>query len=120
MNLQEFIAKNKTPVALMVGAVIIAGAIYFSGNQPPSPSESFKFPPAQNQNRNEFQLPAELSTEDSEDCLIKGNISSKGERIYHVPGGQFYDRTVISTSKGEKWFCSEKEAQNAGWRRSLR
>ncbi|MBM3359650.1 MAG: thermonuclease family protein, partial [Betaproteobacteria bacterium] len=27
------------------------------------------------------------------ECIIKGNISSSGERIYHVPGGQYYNRT---------------------------
>jgi len=53
-------------------------------------------------------------------CVIKGNISSKGERIYHVPGGEFYERTQISTGTGERWFCSEAEAQAAGWRRSKR
>ena len=53
-------------------------------------------------------------------CLIKGNISSSGERIYHVPGGEFYDRTVINTAKGERWFCSEAEARAAGWRPSRR
>ena len=53
-------------------------------------------------------------------CVIKGNISSKGERIYHVPGGEFYDRTKISPAKGERWFCTEGEARAAGWRRSLR
>jgi hypothetical protein len=26
------------------------------------------------------------------DCLIKGNISSSGERIYHVPGQRYYDK----------------------------
>lgn len=54
-------------------------------------------------------------------CVIKGNISiSSGERIYHVPGGYYYDRTKITTSKGERWFCSEAEARAAGWRRSKR
>lgn len=51
-------------------------------------------------------------------CRIKGNISSKGERIYHVPGQRYYDQTKISPNKGERWFCSEAEARNAGWRRS--
>jgi hypothetical protein len=51
-------------------------------------------------------------------CLIKGNISDKGERIYHVPGGRYYDATVIELSKGERWFCSEAEARAAGWRKS--
>jgi endonuclease YncB( thermonuclease family) len=54
------------------------------------------------------------------DCRIKGNVSSKGERIYHVPGGRFYEQTQIDTDKGERWFCSEAEAKAAGWRRSRR
>lgn len=54
-------------------------------------------------------------------CLIKGNISSSGgERIYHVSGSANYSRTIIDPSKGERWFCSEVEAQEAGWRRSKR
>jgi endonuclease YncB( thermonuclease family) len=54
------------------------------------------------------------------DCRIKGNISRRSERIYHVPEGQYYDKTIIDTTKGERWFCSEDDARNAGWRRSLR
>lgn len=53
-------------------------------------------------------------------CNIKGNVSSKGVRIFHVPSGQYYSQTKIDTSKGEKWFCSESEALNAGWRKSKR
>lgn len=46
---------------------------------------------------------------------IKGNLSSSGEKIYHVPVGQFYDRTVP-----EACFATEADAQAAGFRRSLR
>lgn len=53
-------------------------------------------------------------------CAIKGNLSSSGERIYHVPGQHDYDRTRISPRKGERWFCSEAEARAAGWRRARR
>ena len=53
-------------------------------------------------------------------CRIKGNIGRNGNRVYHVPGGQFYDRTRIDTSRGERWFCSESAARAAGWRRSRR
>jgi hypothetical protein len=49
----------------------------------------------------------------------KGNINSKGERIYHVPGGRSYANTVIDPTHGERWFCSEAEAQAAGWRRAM-
>lgn len=50
-----------------------------------------------------------------EGCPIKGNISRNG-RIYHAPWSPWYDRTRISTAKGERWFCSEAEAVAAGWR----
>lgn len=56
----------------------------------------------------------------TESCMIKGNISDYGERIYHVPGGAFYGKTRISPAKGERWFCTEAEARAAGWRRSRR
>jgi hypothetical protein len=51
-------------------------------------------------------------------CLIKGNIGSKGERIYHPPGCKYYAATVIDPKRGERWFCSEAEAVAAGWRRT--
>ncbi len=54
----------------------------------------------------------------AETCNIKGNVSTQGERIYHVPGQRYYDDTRISASHGERWFCSEAEARAAGWRRS--
>ena len=58
--------------------------------------------------------------EASEECRIKGNISHRGERIYHIPGGQHYDKTKIDPARGERWFCTEDEAGDAGWRRSRR
>ena len=52
-------------------------------------------------------------------CDIKGNISiNSGERIYHMPSQDYYDKTVIEFSKGERWFCSEGEARSAGWRKA--
>jgi endonuclease YncB( thermonuclease family) len=56
-----------------------------------------------------------------EGCPIKGNINREGERIYHTPwGSQWYGRTKISADQGERWFCSEREALDAGWRAPLR
>ena len=52
-------------------------------------------------------------------CTIKGNISSSKEKIYHVEGCGSYSATQIDTSAGERWFCSESEAQAAGWRKAL-
>ena len=51
-------------------------------------------------------------------CKIKGNISKNGKRIYHVPGGRYHGQTRIDSSRGERWFCTERDARAAGWRRS--
>ncbi|MGE7764291.1 thermonuclease family protein [Peribacillus sp. NPDC096540] len=46
---------------------------------------------------------------------IKGNINSKGDKIYHIPTGQYYEIT-----KPEELFCTEQDALNAGFRKSQR
>lgn len=46
-------------------------------------------------------------------CAIKGNRNRRGEWIYHLPGRPYYDRT-----RAEEMFCTEAEAQAAGYRRS--
>ncbi len=52
-------------------------------------------------------------------CNIKGNVSyNTSERIYHVPGQEYYNETKISPHRGERWFCSEQDARAAGWRKS--
>jgi hypothetical protein len=53
---------------------------------------------------------------ENDECNIKGNVNTRGERIYHVPGDRYYDETKIVANHGERWFCSEKEAKAAGWR----
>ncbi|MEM9496569.1 MAG: thermonuclease family protein [Pseudomonadota bacterium] len=50
-----------------------------------------------------------------EGCPIKGNISQNGQ-IYHTPWSPWYNRTKINEAKGERWFCDELEAVQAGWR----
>lgn len=47
--------------------------------------------------------------------LIKGNLSSTGERIYHVPGGAYYNNTIA-----EVCYITEADAQADGFRRSSR
>ncbi len=54
------------------------------------------------------------------ECHIKGNVNSKGESIFHIPGGQFYNRVKINPSEGDKCFLSEEDAIKAGFRRSMR
>lgn len=53
-------------------------------------------------------------------CIIKGNIAAKsGERIYHTPECAYYNQTVITEYNGERWFCTEEEAQASGWRKAF-
>jgi hypothetical protein len=51
---------------------------------------------------------------------IKCNISASGERIYHLPMDQQYDRVVISLDKGESYATTVEEAESKGFRRAFR
>lgn len=54
-------------------------------------------------------------------CEVKGNITrNTGEKIYHVPGQEYYTQTRVSLMNGERWFCSEQTARDAGWRKAYR
>lgn len=48
-------------------------------------------------------------------CPVKGNINTKGKRIYHVSTGAFYNQT-----KPERCFNTEAEARKAGFVKSSR
>lgn len=49
------------------------------------------------------------------DKCIKGNVNSKGDKLYHLPSCPSYKVTKIDTSAGERMFSSEAEARAAGW-----
>lgn len=53
-------------------------------------------------------------------CLIKGNISrqSKQDKTYHFPDCSAYSQVMVEKDLGESWFCSEKEAEKAGYIKS--
>ncbi|CAG9619453.1 sunset domain-containing protein [Sutcliffiella rhizosphaerae] len=57
----------------------------------------------------------ESMSEQENTPLIKANKNARGENIYHVPGGVFYDRTTPV-----EWFHTEEEAEAAGYRKSAR
>ncbi len=70
---------------------------------------------AENLQKNNTSTPTSPNTAAGKgECKIKGNISGKN-KIYHVPGGSFYERT-----QAEVCFATEKEAQSAGFRKSQR
>ena len=63
---------------------------------------------------------ADLSESFEGACPVKGNVNSKGQRIYHLPGGQFYERVKIKPEQGDQCFNTAVEAKAAGFRRSKR
>ncbi|RYG57835.1 MAG: thermonuclease family protein [Alphaproteobacteria bacterium] len=58
---------------------------------------------------------ASAEQESPNGCPIKGNISENGH-IYHAPWSPWYKRTKVNEARGERWFCTEAEAVQAGWR----
>jgi hypothetical protein len=105
------------PVIALIGAAAIGFAGAYSlivPDRPPGESA-----PIDSRVPGRSALTSQAAEPSGGNCDIKGNISVKsGERIYHVPGQDYYDRTRIDTGKGERYFCSEAEARAAGWRRS--
>lgn len=63
-----------------------------------------------------FRAPraAAASGPTSSGCVIKGNRNRKGQWIYHLPGFPYYEAT-----RAEEMFCTEAEAQAAGYRRAI-
>lgn len=48
-------------------------------------------------------------------CTIKGN--TRNGNIYYMPSCGVYPNTVVQLYLGDQWFCSEKEAMKAGFRK---
>src|SRR5262249_43072254 len=52
-------------------------------------------------------------------CPIKGLVRRDG-RIYVLPGDPSYALRRVREARGERWFCSEQEAQAAGFKAEKR
>jgi endonuclease YncB( thermonuclease family) len=53
-------------------------------------------------------------------CNIKGNIDKEtSTKVYHLPECREYNSTIVDLFVGEKWFCTEAEAINAGFTKAL-
>jgi len=53
------------------------------------------------------------------ECSIKGNLDRNDKRYYHRPGFKYYEATVVNLNHGDRWFCSEEDAQKAGFKRAI-
>jgi endonuclease YncB( thermonuclease family) len=52
-----------------------------------------------------------------EACNVKGLLDSDGSRIYLVPTDGDYADAKVDRGRGERLFCSDEEAREAGWLR---
>ena len=53
---------------------------------------------------------------DYKDCPIKGNVNSKGQKIYHTQQSPWYAKVKIKPEEGDKCFSSEEQARKEGFR----
>lgn len=61
----------------------------------------------------------ELTAPPDSNCLIKGNIDKNSyEKFYHLPSCSHYSQIIIEKDIGERYFCSEKEAISAGFKKA--
>ncbi|MBC2664304.1 thermonuclease family protein [Novosphingobium flavum] len=85
--------------------------IWASEFTPPADYRMAKLPPAAAMGSQRRVQPGRA--EGFSGCTIKGNHSRRGDWIYHLPGMKYYNVT-----RAEAMFCTEQEAQRAGYRRS--
>lgn len=63
--------------------------------------------------RNEIWEEAKRGAPDA--CPIKGRVRGSS-RVYTMPWSEGYDSYRMRTERGDRWFCSEQEAQSAGFK----
>ncbi|MBI1869396.1 thermonuclease family protein [Candidatus Gottesmanbacteria bacterium] len=120
--LRYIYVNNQDGNELMVNDVLVREGYAFARSFPPDIKYQERFRQAEEQARRENKglwasCPGQSPSPISSDCAIKGNISSSG-KIYHLPNCGSYDKTAIDESAGERWFCTEEEAIQAGWRKA--
>ena len=103
-------AQARLAVAGEVRARASGRGIWSSAFQPPGDFRSAGRPETSGTNRAVAEAP---QARPSAGCVIKGNRSRRGSWIYHLPGMPYYGQT-----RAEEMFCTEAEAQAAGYRRA--
>ena len=97
------------------------GRVYYTGSSNEPKGISKAAASARDQGIGIFGSPCtQITNPKSKTCLIKGNnrLHSGGSRLYSFPGCRVYDLTAVQLYLGDQWFCTEKEAQKAGYTRS--
>lgn len=48
-------------------------------------------------------------------CIIKGQVTDKGYKIYYLPGDPLYGEVQLDPAQGGRWFCTVEEAIANAW-----
>lgn len=54
----------------------------------------------------------------NKECNIKGNNAQNNIPTYHYPGCNSYQLTKVELHHNDEWFCTEKDAEKAGYVRA--
>jgi endonuclease YncB( thermonuclease family) len=64
------------------------------------------------------RLPGERESEVAQAaCRIKGTVTGDGEQLYYGPLDDAFETIGIDPGRGERLFCSDDQAREAGWKR---
>jgi endonuclease YncB( thermonuclease family) len=63
------------------------------------------------------RLPGAAETMATAGCPIKGIAGAQGSRLYYVPTDAVYGKLRVDPERGDRTFCSDVEAREAGWHR---
>jgi micrococcal nuclease len=75
---------------------------------------------AKNENIGIYSPTCYQTTPPNPKCAIKGNYDErKAENIYTMPQCNYYSLVIVQKHQGDAWFCSEQEAKEAGFTRSV-
>jgi len=116
---KEILIKNEDKIILIIGFFLVAILSFGAGkvSEISRPATPIIF-----QNPAGCQNSASLSEGQSLASGGKGNLQAQGKivgnknsKIYHLPGGTFYDKISLAN---RVYFDSEADAQKAGYRKA--
>jgi hypothetical protein len=126
-SLKEQLKDHQDKLTVLTGFILIASLSFALGTMAPKKkhapgitieeafmpiNNSAKIPEAQCASVEQTNVQTPAITAEFCHGKIKGNISSKGEKTYHLPQGSYYART-----KAEVCFDTEDQATSQGFRK---
>jgi endonuclease YncB( thermonuclease family) len=88
----------------------------FSAPKDYAPTLKAAYDEAKSANRGIFSSECRNTTPLGE-CTVKGNVRD-GKKIYHLSTCDNYTQVIVDEAFGDRWFCSEVDAQAAGFTRA--